>query len=101
RSVPERRSPSLVASSRMLASTGRVVLVGTAALTAFTPSDSCSRVMVNFIETPECLKAVLLQVNKMIVVAVERAEMCTSDPTLGDASRYDVFPTCIPSGQWG
>ncbi len=52
RSVPEIRSPSLVASSRILASTGSVVLAGTLAATATRPSWNCSRVIVNFIPSP-------------------------------------------------
>src|SRR6185369_5799795 len=51
RSVAERPSPSLLASTRMLASTGSVVLVGTLAATAPRPSCSFSRVIVNFIRT--------------------------------------------------
>src|SRR5881397_1388243 len=49
RSVPERRRPCLVTSTRTLASTGRVVLAGIAAATPPSPSCSCSRVIVNFI----------------------------------------------------
>src|SRR5206468_1509064 len=49
RSVPDRRRPCLVTSTRTLASTGRVVLAGIAAATPPSPSCSCSRVIVNFI----------------------------------------------------
>jgi len=49
KSVPDRRRPCFVTSTRTLASTGRVVLAGMAAATALSPSCSCSRVMVNFI----------------------------------------------------
>ena len=49
RSVPDRRTPSAVASIRILESIGRVVLVGTLAATATNPSCKRSRVIVNFI----------------------------------------------------
>ena len=55
RSVPERRMPSLVASSRMFERTGSVVLAGTLAATATSPSCSCSRVIVNFMPLLERL----------------------------------------------
>src|SRR5512134_3758086 len=48
RSVPERRSPCFVASTRTLDRTGSVVLAGTAAATATSPSCNRSRVIVNF-----------------------------------------------------
>ena len=48
RSVPESRIPSFVASTRMFDRTGSVVLAGTLAATATSPSWSCSRVIVNF-----------------------------------------------------
>src|SRR3954469_8084192 len=48
RSVPERRMPSLVASSRIFERIGSVVLAGTLAATATSPSWSCSRVIVSF-----------------------------------------------------
>ena len=51
RSVPERRMPSLVASIRMLESTGSVVFVGMLETTARSPSWSFSRVIVNFIQS--------------------------------------------------
>jgi hypothetical protein len=49
RSVPDSLSPSFEASTRILASTGRVVFDGTLAATAWSPSCSFSRVIVNFI----------------------------------------------------
>src|SRR6266545_1575473 len=60
RSVPDRRIPSLVASSRMLDRMGSVVLAGTLAATATSPSWSCSRVIVSFMPLLEEEKAVLL-----------------------------------------
>ena len=60
RSVPERRMPSFVASSRMLDRIGSVVLAGTLAATATRPSWSCSRVIVSFMPLLEEEKAVLL-----------------------------------------
>src|SRR6476659_1893050 len=60
RSVPERRMPSFVASRRMLDRMGSVVLAGTLAATATSPSWSCSRVIVSFMPLLEEEKAVLL-----------------------------------------
>jgi len=51
RSVPERRMPSFLASSRMFDSTGSVVFAGTLETTARRPSCSFSRVIVNFIRS--------------------------------------------------
>src|SRR4051794_16835507 len=48
RSVPERRMPSLPASSNMFDRIGNVVFAGTLAATATRPSCSCSRVIVSF-----------------------------------------------------
>ena len=48
RSVAEKRIPRSVVSTSKLASTGRVVLAGTAAVTAWRPSCSFSREIVNF-----------------------------------------------------
>src|ERR1019366_229419 len=89
RSVPESFSPSLVASRRILASTGSVVLLGTAAATAANPSWSCSLVMVNFIGFPGVPERLLTQSINTLVVVVEGQEMWT------DPISYTHRPACI------
>src|ERR1022692_1764184 len=81
RSVPESFNPSLVASRRILASTGSVVLVGTAAATAVNPSWSCSLVMVNFMGFPGLPEILLFQPINTLVVAVEERDMWTDPVT--------------------
>src|SRR3989442_4040569 len=79
RSVPERRTPCLVASTRTLARTGSVVLAGIAAATALKPSCSCSRVIVNFIcafASPRCrVRIYCYPTIELLVVVVEAGEM--------------------------
>ncbi len=79
RSVPDKRIPLSVVSTRMLARTGRVVLAGMLAATAASPSCSFSREMVNRITAPgfwrvnvytSCLATVLLS-RRMRIPVVE------------------------------
>ena len=58
RSVPERRMPFSVVSTRMLASTGSVVFAGIVAVTAVRPSCNFSREIVNRITAPLMCKSV-------------------------------------------
>jgi hypothetical protein len=63
RSVAESRMPRSVVSTRRLASTGKVVLAGTAAVTACNPSSSFSREIVKRMPGVERMDALLLFLN--------------------------------------
>ena len=101
RSVPERRRPCFVTSTRTFARTGSVVFAGIAAATALSPSCSCSRVIVNFIRSAASPSVEIVNVRiyylyliELLVVVVVDGEMWVIRANVRAARRTARPPHC-------